>query len=225
MLSQDRPSLTVCIIATNKYQRFLQPLIKSIDDYFFVGNDVTIQIFTDEIMSYDSKRVNIKQTLIPSYTYPMATLLRYKIMLQWQYDTDYIFYIDADMRIVDYVDEEILNDIVCVKHPGFYWGRGSWETNKKSTAYCEGTTYYAGGFQGGKREKYIEVMQQLSDNIDADLREGIIAVWHDESHWNCYLHSHDKYVLDPDYCMPEATWKRMAWSIGHFKPKILALEK
>lgn len=225
MLPQNRPSLTVCIIATNGYQRFVQPLIKSIDEFFFVANPVTVQIFTDEIIKYEAERVTVKQTLIPAYKFPMATLLRYRIMLQGQYDTDYLFYLDADMRVVDYVDEEILNDIVCVKHPGFYWGKGSWETNKGSTAYCEGTTYYAGGFQGGKMENYLEVMKQLSANIDTDLQNSIVAVWHDESHWNCYLHNNDKYVLDPDYCMPEATWKRMAWSISHFKPKILALEK
>jgi hypothetical protein len=39
---------------------------------------------------------------------------------------DYVFYLDADMKIVDYVNNEIITDLLGIQHPGF------WEETKKS---------------------------------------------------------------------------------------------
>jgi histo-blood group ABO system transferase len=55
--------------------------------------------------------------------------------------------------------------------------------------------------------------------IDEDLEKGIIAVWHDESHWNRYcIDNTPTTILSPSYCYPEG------WN-ANYERKLLALDK
>jgi histo-blood group ABO system transferase len=61
-------------------------------------------------------------------------------------------------------------------------------------------------------------MTAMREAIDDDLRRGVVAAWHDESHWNRYLVDHPAdVVLPPEYCCPES------WPLPG--RKLLALEK
>jgi histo-blood group ABO system transferase len=71
----------------------------------------------------------------------------------------------------------------------------------------EGRRYYAGGFQGGRAAVYVEAMRAMDAAIADDERRGIVACWHDESHWNRYLIDRPPSVeLSHDYCCP-APWR------------------
>jgi histo-blood group ABO system transferase len=135
---------------------------------------------------------------------------------------DYLFACDADMLFVDTVGDEILGELVATLHPGFVHQRGSYETNPLSTAYIadnESDHYYCGGFYGGTAKKVLEMLDVNIAHIEEDLRRGIIAVWHDESHWNRYCVDHPPtLVLSPSYCYPES------WNLPYAK-KLLALDK
>jgi histo-blood group ABO system transferase len=140
-----------------------------------------------------------------------------------------MYYFDVDMAIVDYVGEEIFGNIVAVKHPGFYHKGGSWGDNKESTSYTfpeNRIHYFAGGVQGGVSEKYYRAMQQMKRDIDEDEKNGVMAEWHDETHWNRFL-SECKFVkmLTPKYCMVEQQELREKWGVSHFPPIIIALSK
>ena len=142
---------------------------------------------------------------------------------------DYVYYIDADMRFVAPVGDEIFGRLVGVQHPGFYRGGGSWETNKRSQAYVEPEkriNYIAGGFQGGD-QTFFRFCRYLSQNIDADNHIGVCAIHNDESHWNSTFAIVPEHfaLLDPSYCMVEEPAKRKAWGIDHLEPKIIALAK
>ncbi len=103
---------------------------------------------------------------------------------------DYLFACDADMLFVDYVGDEIMGDLVATQHPGFTKKRGTYEYRQDSTAYVapdEGECYFAGGFYGGKKEAFLTMMRGLVNNIQIDLDNDLIAVWHDESHLNRYF--------------------------------------
>lgn len=224
----------VNLIATKKYHIFVQPLINSIKKFFLLKHKIQIKLFTDnlELDYVGDERVSIVKYQIPSYKFPYATLYRYKIMTDSgvTYIGDYIFYLDVDYLIVDEVGEEILDVLVCVSHPGFHTSReGSWETNQLSTAYTypeRRIQYFAGGTQGGSTKFYYSMMRVLADNIKFDESRNIIAVWHDESHWNKILSELDeKKILTPSYCMPEEEHLRVSWGIDNFIPKILALKK
>lgn len=129
------------------------------------------------------------------------------------------------MLFVSNVGDEILGDLVGVRHPGFINSNRrsySYEVNSNSLACIkndEGEFYFAGGFYGAKKENFLNLISQCRKNVDEDLKKGIIAVWHDESHLNRYFIDHKpNVILSPSYCYPE-NWKMP------YEKKLLALDK
>ena len=217
----------VFLIATGKYDVFLQPLVDSLDRYFFRHDKLTIYLFADkEHLPKKPDRIEIINIPIEHEPFPLCTLHRYNHFASIADDVncEYLFYLDVDMLVVSNVGREILGDIVCVTHPGFYKGGwGSLNCSKDSLAYLPPELchdYKAGGFQGGSKRSYLELCQLLSERIEMDENSGVMAQWHDETHFNWYLKTMVKNykVLTPSYCYPES------WKIP-FQRKILALDK
>jgi hypothetical protein len=213
------------LIATNKYNGFVSALVKSVKEHFFTEDEVTIYLFSDR------DHPDLTVFPIPSYRFPRATLYRYHTFATYAEDlkADYLFYCDVDMRFVAPVGRDILPDginddgLVAVEHPGFFLGGGSWETRPESTAFVPPhmrVRYYAGGFNGGERESFLTMAEELAEKIRTDEANGIIACWHDESHLNAYLASLHPRTLSPSYCYPEHL--DLGWNIT---PKIYALLK
>jgi len=212
------------VIATNKYTVFLEQLIKSADEFFLRGTDVTYFVFTNQEINTTSSR-NIVKINVEHKEWPWMTLGRYKIFSnnsEKLSEMDYLFYCDADMRFVNHVGQEILSERVVTQHPGFLGGRGTPETNPISTACIyphEKLQYFAGGFNGGDKSEYLKMSKTISQNIDKDLEKNFIAIWHDESHINRYMIDNPPTkILDPGYCYPES------WNLL-FDKKLLALDK
>jgi len=220
--------VALCVIATNDYCNFIEPLLVSADYYFLQGHEVDYHLFTNCPDRWGMEREIICHQ-IEHEPWPAMTLKRYHIMSGADLSGyDYVYYIDADMRFVAPVGEEIFGELVGVQHPGFYRGGGSWETNNWSQAYvCPPARkhYLAGGFQGGS--KYYKFCLGIKKRIDKDIESGHIAVWHDESYWNKIFSICPELftLLDPSYCMVEEPAKRKAWGIDHLEPKIIALAK
>lgn len=225
-------NININLIATRKYPVFVQPLINSICKYFLLNHSITINVFTDNqsILYNGEDRVKIKQLLVPSYGFPDATLLRYRIMSSIEYDCDYIVYLDVDYLIVSEVGDEILGPIVAVLHPGFsVVGGGSWCTDEKSLAYTKSENrkqYFCGGTQAYSKDHGVAIMRLLAERIDDDTRLGVKAEWNDESMWNWYLSENGGFkVLDSSYCMPDKDELSRLWKIDHLPKRILALSK
>lgn len=217
-------SVGLLLIATNKYTFFLQPLIESADNFFMKDYDVTYFIFTNEDLDIKTNRKFVKID-VEHKPWPWMTLGRYKIFSD-SHDIldkmDYLYYSDADMLFVSDVREEILGDRVGTQHPCFVDQRGTPETNPRSLACVydnEPMQYFAGGFNGGTSREYLKMSSIISKNIETDLENGIIAIWHDESHLNRYfIDNPPTKVLSPSYCYGEN------FDIPYEK-KILALVK
>jgi hypothetical protein len=75
-----------------------------------------------------------------------------------------------------------------------------------------------GGFNGGRSFYYRELIKTLKENIDIDLQNGIIAIWHDESHLNRYMLDKSPKILTPSYGYPDG-------SEFQFEKKIIILDK
>jgi histo-blood group ABO system transferase len=213
------------IIATNKYTRFLKPLIESADNYFLKGFEVTYFIFTNQEVSVLSDRQIVKIE-VDHKNWPWMTLGRYKIFTEKSEllsKQDYLYYCDADMLFVDSVGSEILSERVATQHPGYFGRRGTPETNLNSLACVyphEEMQYFAGGFNGGTSNEYLKMSKVISENIEVDYSRGIIAIWHDESHMNRYfIDNIPTKILNPSYCCPEG------WNVCLFGRKLLALDK
>ncbi len=200
--------VALCVIATGKYTRFLCELLGTARKFFCPGHDVEIHAFTDcSLFSLPARYWHVKHE-----PWPGPTLHRYRTMLQAAealLACDYVYYLDVDSRFVRPVGEEIFGDLVATIHFGYCQDRRRsfpYETRYASRAQIgpkEGVRYYCGGFQGGRAPLFVAAMQAMAAAIAEDEERGIVARWHDESHWNRYLIDHPPaIVLSHDYCCP-----------------------
>ena len=215
------------IIATNKYQKFIQPLIDSANKYFLTKEDVDVEyfIFTDTFYNVENTKRRVNIILTKHEPWPWMTLRRIHIFTKNKEELsklDYLFYCDADMLFCDHVGDEILSHLVATQHPGYFGRRGTPETNPKSLACVhqyEYMQYFAGGFNGGTSSEYLLMSDSISTNISEDFKDNIVAVWHDESHLNRYLiNNPPTKILDPGYCYGESLKPP-------FRPRLIALDK
>lgn len=128
---------------------------------------------------------------------------------------DYIFFINANCVFLQRIGEEILPNeeekLVFVKRQPPYLNlvkenHQPFELNPLSTACVKDTNmpYVRGGLNGGIARYYLEMCDDLKTSIDIDEANGIVAVWHDESHINRYYQDHPEIkLLGPEYLYPE----------------------
>ncbi len=197
------------LIATGEhYHQYISQLLESAS-HFFIPHDAII--FTDcEDQIRGSQRIH--QIKYPSYDFPEASLLRYHAFLSRKEllsEYDYVFYCDVDMTFVGKITEEdvLVKGIVATEHPGYIGEGGPVEKRLESTAFLEMCRpYFAGGFVGGSTEEFLEMSKTIAENIDEDNKYGILAIWHDESHLNKYLHDNPpSRILGPAFCSPAAS--------------------
>lgn len=236
----------VCICLNQRYWEYLPPMIESARKFLLKGHDVDFIAWTD--MPPETK---IDATIIPTepFEWPLPTLHRYSLFLREEEllsQYDFIYYIDADMKFVSRVGDEILGDLVGAVHPMYYIRKEyvpPYEPNSISTAYIPRTgrvvtkggqkrfepLYFAGGFQGGRADTFIKAMKVMKERIDEDFaKNNYIAVWNDESHWNryCFENTPDV-VLNPSYVYPDSLirdYYTKAWG-RNFVPKLITITK
>lgn len=182
--------------------------------------------------------------------WPAPTLMRYHLFLNQEEklkEYDHLLYLDADMRVVTKISDEVLSDgLLSAEHP-MYSLRPQYippyEPNEQSTAFIPRPGkivdengkkrfrpyYYAGGFQGGKAPLFLEAMREMKKNIDKDFDNNYTAIWNDESHWNKYLSEFkgSLTVLSPAYIYPDSLIKEYyepLWGCS-YEPKIITLTK
>jgi histo-blood group ABO system transferase len=223
-------NIALVTIATNKYIEFIEPLYKSVKEFFLTNHNVDMFCFTDK--NTPEGIIRIEQKHIP---FPYPTLLRYHIFMK-QYDLlkkyDAVYYCDADMIFVDKVGNEVLSDLTATLHPGFIDDTiafYSYQRNPISVAFIpldQGEHYYCGGFNGGFR--YLDMCRELEKLIDLDLKRNICAIHHDESYLNRFLLDiKPTCILSPEYCYPDVANIFLTEKLAqhNYKPKIIALEK
>jgi histo-blood group ABO system transferase len=222
--------MKICIItiATNRYIQFVERLLDNIEEHFLNGHDIQCLLFTDhEVETSD----NVKVSQIGHKPWPEPALKKYNyINSQSEYlkNFDYLYLFDADVGIVANVGEEVLQDLVGVLHPYKILEPekpGTYEKRRESTAYVadeDHNKYYAAAFVGGKSSNFLKMAKTISERVDQDERNGIIAKWHDESHLNKYFIENPPTDLSPSYMFPE---ELIGYSQYPFEPKIVALKK
>jgi histo-blood group ABO system transferase len=222
--------MKICIvtIATNKYIQFVEKLLNDVDQYFLNDHDIQCLLFTDhEVETSD----NVKVSQIGHKPWPEPALKKYNyINSQSEYleKFDYVYLFDSDVGIVNSVGDEVLQELVGVLHPYKIMESKEiypYEKRKQSTAYISDENhdkYYAAAFVGGKSENFLKMAKTISERVDQDERNGIIAKWHDESHLNKYFNENPPVALSPSYMFPEELIDHPQYP---FKPKIVALKK
>jgi hypothetical protein len=148
-----------------------------------------------------------------SNKYPIDTLKKFHYILLFENELknmDYVYYFNANSRAMVKINEDILpdnNEIVVSSNTYFIKCEHieilPFERNPKSTAYVgyynQPDKYIVSSLFGAKTNEFISMCKELKNNIDIDLKNGIIAIWHDESHLNHYLLTHQYKLLPPEY--------------------------
>lgn len=252
--NQDLPVYNVGVVMVcinHPYWQYAYPVIEGVRQFFLPGHKVEIMMWSDMPNYPESKDVTYGTTVFPteSVGWPYPTLMRYHMFLeQEEYlkKFDYVFYIDLDMRVVGIVGDEILGDgITAAQHPMYALDRKfipPYEPSPESASFIPrpGRTvtengkarfeplYFAGGFQGGKTEAFIEAMKGTRDIIDQDLNRNYIPIWNDESAWNRYMFDHPpSVVLNPSYVYPDSLIQEYYTKVWgrDYTPKIITITK
>lgn len=225
--------IAILYICTGQYDVFWHGFYKSAKALFCVSEQKHFFVFTDSkaIQSSDDVSVIYQDSL----GWPFNTLYRYRMFnrVRDQISTyDYVAFINSNSVFVDNVtfsdffgqDKKL---VACI-HPGFYdkqVHKYTYERRVTSSAKVfHPHHYFAGGINGGSSDGFWEAVDFLIAAIEHDLDHGVMALWHDESHWNAFLNNQyeevemDIHILSPSYMYPED------WNIP-FKPKILLRDK
>jgi len=208
------------------------------------------------LLQYKNLRETCKIQEVEPVEWPYGTLMRYSMFLQQEEalkDYDYVFYMDVDMRIVNYVGDEILGQgLTIAPHPGYALRKELWppyEPNPQSASYIkrpgkvimlDGNPrfmpfYAAGGFQGGTSKSYIHAIKETKKLIDKDLTvNNYIPIWNDETAWNKFVFDcqtqaeiDQTIFLTPSYIYPDSLIKEYYekfWGRS-YTPRIITLTK
>ena len=180
--SPEACSVGVLVIATAKYKRYVRPLLASIRRNFLPDHAVTVFLFTDGDFPEET---GLRVIPVAHSSWPGMAIRRHSIFREHAKafaGIDYLFYLDADMRVISRVGDEILGDRVAIIHPGFHdqpREKFTYERRPESSACIqpwEGSRYYCSGVQGGKTEVFLAAVAGMAEQIDADGAAGIIAV-------------------------------------------------
>lgn len=204
----ERRRVSLVIIATGRYDRFLPSLVASARTH-------VVSLHRVFVLADVRPPTSLGVTWLPwgHVGWPYPTLLRFRAISAYAdelSDTDILVYVDVDMLFTGEVDLTRVDGLVAVQHPGFVSTHPSafpYERRPESRVHIlegSGTHYLAGGVQGGAVASYLLACSAMSAWVQQDLAAGVVPVWHDESVWNKWcLENPPSSLLDPTYCTPE----------------------
>lgn len=211
--------IAILYICTGKYEVFWKDFYLTCEEYFLKNIEKEYFVFCDANYIFNQeKNANIHKIYQDFRPWPYSTLMRYHMfssISETLNSFDYIFFMNANIKFVGEITEkEILpkgkDKLVTVLHPGFVnkkrW-EFSYDRNPRSTAYIrrnEGKHYVVGGLNGGDKDEYLKMVETLRNNIDVDSTNNVLALFHDESHFNRYIIGReDVKILPKEYIWPE----------------------
>jgi len=190
--------IAILFICTGKYERFWDEFYQSSERLFYPGVEKHYFVFTESARVMGQKHDNVTCIYQGRAGWPYDTLLRFHWFAMVQdrlAGYDFCYYCNANSVFVGEVTEQVIpfptkeKPLIFWCHTAHYDDHSSnditTERNPMSTAYVGPDTpcrSLGGGFFGGTAQAFLKMTLELRDNIQKDLSNGIIAVWHDQSH-------------------------------------------
>lgn len=210
--------IALLYVCTGQYVVFWNDFFDSFEKFFLKDYEKHYYVFTDSLSLYKESECNrIHRIYQENLGWPGNTLKKFHMFSKISEKLkkfDYIFFFNANAECVSEVKANEFLPIDCnysfCQVPGWYKLPKilfPYEKNKKSMAYFPkkmGTYYLAGGLNGGKADAYLHMVEDLKKATDIDLKNGIIASVHDESHLNKFVIGRNDYrVISPEFLYPE----------------------
>ena len=215
----------ILIIATGNYHKYLLNLIESIERFYPKKFNKKYYIFSNHKLDINLS-VNYECFYFPHKPFPHSTLFRFHafetIKEKLLRETSVIHYIDADSLFVRQVPDFVFTSGVF----GFEHGENiiknsfelPYERNARSLAcvkYGNERKYIMGGYWGGNANEILNIISELKQNIDYDIMNGIVAIFHDESHINKVFCNNPNYKIYNTNCVLgeiDSYQKKYAWN-------------
>jgi hypothetical protein len=213
MLPKPRPTLAIVTIATGDYfDAYFEDFLASIRDRLAADRDVAVFCFTDRAGDHGP---DVHLQACRFLGWPFDSLMRFRLMngiARKLAEFDTVLFMDSDMLVVERFDTEVFDsDLVAVVHPGYVGktGEAPFEIDLRTSIPLgarQMQTYVQGCFFGGKGPSFAAMVRTLNEKVTADLQNGEIPVWHDESYLNWFVGRNPCTVVHPGYAYPER-WK------------------
>lgn len=209
----------ILYICTGKYDIFWRDFYLSSEKYFMTWHEIHYFVYTDALEIFD-ERVNsrIHKIFQKNLPWPEVTLMRFDMFIKSEKilsDMDYLYFFNADLEFKQPIVDNIFlppisKELVATLHP-WYFNKSRktypYENNSFSTAYIDKfswVSYFAWWLMGWRTVNFLAACKHIHNNILLDIKNNIVAKWHDESHWNNYLVWRvDVHVLSPSFLYPE----------------------
>jgi len=211
----------ILYICTGNYVLFWKEFYESMERHFIADSEKHYFVFTDSPeVDYEHTNPRIHRIYQENLGWPDNTLMRFHMFLKAEQELstmDYLFFFNANLLILediaagDFLPNDTQKLVACLS-PGFYNKMPEYvpyDRNPASTAYIpkgQGRYYFAGGLNGGIATDFIVAIKAMDQETQENRKNGIVALWHDESHWNHYvLNKSEIKVLPPSYLYPEGS--------------------
>ena len=168
---------------------------------FLIDCKKEFYVFTDSEDIVDSE--DIHKVFQKDMGWPLNTMKRFHLFRELKEelkDFNYIFFVNGNAKFEYPITSGIIlkdKDIIAVEHPAFHYKKiqnAPFENRKESRAFVPDErkrVYVQGAFFGGRYNAFFKMIEELDDLTEKDLKENIIALWHDESFLNYYVAYHD----------------------------------
>lgn len=215
--------IAMMYICTGKYELFWDEYYRTSEKYFYPDCKKHYFVFTESKRVMSQKLNNVTFVYQARVGWPYDTLLRFHwfSMVQDQISQfDYCYYCNANTVFLKKVTPDVIpfpteeKPLLLWCHTQHYDHYSSnditTEKNPASTAYVGENVpcrAHGGSFFGGTGKGFLKLTLDLRNNVQVDLNNGIIAVWHDQSHLIKYGSEHEYLEVGRDLICHE-----------HYKP-------
>lgn len=222
-----KSSVAILYIATGRYTVFWKHFYESAEKFLLPDCNKHYILFTDspELLNQQIDYSNVTMIEQEALEWPYSTLLRFKFFLNVRHileKHDFIFYFNANTEFLSYVSEDDLLPIdyheelsLSIQPHMFHLNKQdyTYDRNPNSQAYIpyeKGKYYFTGALNGGRSKAYLQMCETLNQNTELDLKNNVIALWHDESQLNRFaLNRTDIKILPPYFTRGEnEAWKK-----------------
>jgi hypothetical protein len=200
--------IAILYVALGRYELFWPEFVASCRRHFCPEEDRHWYVFTDSAAIAPASDLTLLHQDFLGW--PFSSLYRYHMFRRIRDEiagADQVVFFNANAVMLgpitptEFFGEAASIQLVAGRHPGCHQPSGfvyPFESRPCSSAYVEhGCDYFQGCINAGRGEAFAHMVDELCMAIDSDLARGLVARWHDESHWN-------RYVLDLQARQPEA---------------------
>lgn len=206
----------ILFIGIGRYAGFWPLFHESSEKYLIEEAEKHYYVFTDQDNIQPETGVEVFHQ--DNMGWPCNSLLRFKMFKRIKerlIGNDYLFFFNANAQILSPISvKDILPEkedyaAMCIESRP---EKMTFESRPQSAAYVarEGAKFYfSGALNGGKCEAFIQLIDACDKMVDADLANGLMPIWHDESVLNRYLSDKKVKVMYRDMGKP-ANWREPA---------------